>query len=787
MGALLASPVACARMKGGRIAMSTTFDIAADEVPVFLAEAEEQLQILDEGLVRLERAEQDPGLLQGLFRAAHTLKGSAGMIGHRRMVEVTHALEAVFDGLRKGQRPLGEDWIDACLEAVDALRTLCEEVPQGLPSGVDIHPLVQRLLNLVPNRPALVAGASPQATSLPKEGQSTLDAAAITIQATISPDSAASAARAFQIMLALQEMGEIISMQPDQATIETAAPVHQFTVRFTPACPLDEVRAALAAISDIESLSIGDEEIILNQRPITHPLTESRRPMGTPTAKGQGRENRLGKILVEHGLISEAQLQAAIQEQERASGPTPLLGQVLVRMGMITQEVLDEVLAEQKEERQKAQPATDLSAVEPGRPRASEKTVRTSVERLDNLMNLVGELITDRNRLNLIRNNLSARFGGEESIAELSETIAHLGRITDQLQAEVMGIRMLPISNLFNRFPRLVRDLARQAGKQIDLVVRGEETELDRSVIEVISDPLIHLLRNAVDHGIEPPQERLAAGKTERGIILLTARHEQGRIVITVEDDGRGIDVERVKAKAIEKGLISKAEAEAMSLDEALELIFVPGLSTARTVSDVSGRGVGMDIVRNNIESLNGSVQVQTWPGRGTQFQITLPLTLAIVPSLLVQVGAGTFAIPLVAVSEILRLPRSEIQSVNGRPVILLRERVVSVVSLAQVFNFQDKANGRRQEGMVYIVVVHSAKTQMGLIIDDLIGEEEVVVKSLHAFLGNIPGISAAAILGDGRVALILDVQGLFKWIMHDNATSRGCSGRICDPAAFDL
>ncbi len=468
---------------------------------------------------------------------------------------------------------------------------------------------------------------------------------------------------------------------------------------------------------------------------------------------------------MEHGLISEAQLQEAIREQERASGPTPLLGQVLVRMGLITQEVLDEVLAEQKEQKQKVEASSEASIPKPGR--TGDKTVRTSVERLDNLMNLVGELITDRNRLNLIRNNLSARFGGDEQVSQLSETIAHLGRITDQLQAEVMGIRMLPISNLFSKFPRLVRDLARQAGKQVDLVVRGEETELDRSVIEVMSDPLIHLLRNAVDHGIESPEERLAAGKTERGIILLNARHEQGRILVTVEDDGRGIDLEGVKAKAIEKGLISKAEADAMDADQALELIFVPGLSTARAVSDISGRGVGMDIVRNNIQSLNGSIQVQTWPGRGTQFQIILPLTLAIVSTLLVQVGQGIFAIPLTAVSEILRLSQAEIRSVNGKPVILLRNQVLPVACLAQAFNFQARSNGR-QDDRVYIVVVRSAKVQMGLIVDDLLGEEEVVVKSLHTFLSNIPGIAAAAVLGDGRVALILDVQGLFKWIFHD-------------------
>jgi two-component system chemotaxis sensor kinase CheA len=284
-------------------------------------------------------------------------------------------------------------------------------------------------------------------------------------------------------------------------------------------------------------------------------------------------------------------------------------------------------------------------------------------------------------------------------------------------------------------------------------------------VIEEISDPLIHLLRNSVDHGVEPPDERLAAGKPERGIILLTARHEQGRIIITVEDNGRGIDVERVKSKAIEKNIMSKAEAEILSDQEAIDLIFLSGLSTAKTISDVSGRGVGMDIVRNNIERLNGSIIVETWPGKGTQFQLVLPLTLAIVPTLLVLVGNSTYAIPLVTVTETLRIKPDNIQTVNNRPVILLRDHVLPVIKLEEVFNIHSGTNGGSEGLTSYVVVVRSGKTQVGLIVDKLIGEQEVVVKSLSSVIGDINGISSAAILGDGQVTLIIDVQSLFKLV----------------------
>jgi two-component system chemotaxis sensor kinase CheA len=343
---------------------------------------------------------------------------------------------------------------------------------------------------------------------------------------------------------------------------------------------------------------------------------------------------------------------------------------------------------------------------------------------------------------------------------KISETILHLGRITDELQEEVMHIRMLPIASVFGKFPRMVHDMSLKVGKQIDVIIRGEKTEMDRSMLEEINDPLIHLVRNSVDHGIESLEERLAAGKPERGTLTLTARHEQGRIILTVEDDGGGIDTEKLRKSAVRKGLISEDEAASLTEEQSIDLMFIAGLSTAQKVTDISGRGVGLDIVNTNIQRINGVIHVETHPGHGTCFQIILPLTLAIVPALLVNVRQSTFAIPLVMITETFRLEESAIKYVYQKPVTMLRESVLSLVKLSDIFDLQKNEENKRSS---YVVVVQSGKQRIGLIVDSLVGEEDVVVKPLGAFIGDIPGISSAAILGEGQVALIVDVFGLFK------------------------
>jgi two-component system chemotaxis sensor kinase CheA len=389
-----------------------------------------------------------------------------------------------------------------------------------------------------------------------------------------------------------------------------------------------------------------------------------------------------------------------------------------------------------------------------------DKTVRIDVERLDELMNLVGELVLGRNRLTQIVSGIVERFEGESLARELMDTIAQVDYLTSELQAVVMRARMMPIAKVFSKFPRIVRDLSRDLNKEVELLIYGEETEVDKSVIESIHDPLVHLIRNAIDHGIETPQERKAVGKPEKGKVILRAEHEGNFIVITVEDDGRGIDPERVRRKAVEKKIITEQEASSISDRDALNLIFLPGFSTASKVTNVSGRGVGLDVVKANITKLNGMIDVQSTLGKGTKFILKLPLTLAIIQGLLVDVCGEIFIIPLSSVIEVVRIPRSQVHSIKGREIIRLRDSVLPLVRLANIFNLS--SNGDFKENL-YVVVVGLAEKKLGIVVDGLVGQKEVVIKSLGSYLNNVRGIAGATILGDGTVRMIVDVAQIFK------------------------
>lgn len=680
--------------------MQIIFDINEEELPIFLAEVDEHLQLLDDGLIRLEREEADTELMQTVFRSAHTIKGMSGMIGHQRMTDLTHAMETVLDGVRKNEIQVSSQLVNVCLEAVSHLRLLRDEVSSSETCDVDVEEIVLLLKDLL--------GGEKKQVSQNNEISEVMEKVppfingAVQVLAKIDTKSMASAARAFQLMMALQDVGEIQMMTPTQAEIEAAATVRDFSACILSSHSFEEISAALVRISGVEEISL-DGRVILS---------------GGKTVSKQDQPS-----VMERGA-------AQVQVKDESSRSSSL--------------VANPVAAERR-------------ANNPFGRRNTDQTIRMNVERLDNLVNLVGELITDRNHLKQIHNKLTRMNSNYDKIAE---TIMHLGRITDELQEEVMHIRMLPIASVFGKFPRMVHDMALKVGKQIDVIIRGEKTEMDRSMLEEINDPLIHLVRNSVDHGIESPEERRAAGKPERGKLTLTARHEQGRIILTVEDDGAGINAERLRKSAVQKGLISEEEAAGLKEEESIDLMFMAGLSTARKVTDISGRGVGLDIVNTNIQRINGSIHVETHAGEGTIFMIALPLTLAIVPALLVKVYETTFAIPLVMITETFKLEESAIKSVYQKPVTMLRESVLSLVKLSEVFDLPKSTEPRKNS---YAVVVQSGKQRVGLIVDSLVGEEDVVVKSLGAFIGDIPGISSAAILGEGQVALIVDVFGLFK------------------------
>jgi len=694
------------------------FDLSPEEADVFLQEAEELLLQLNEGLVQLESAGDAPELVQQIFRAAHTLKGSGGVIGHKRMAEVLHSMETLMDRVRHGQMAVTPELIDVLLQGADAVRLLVGEVSSREDCGLDTAPLLAELKSLVDgaaSRPEAAKEKPPlePGPELAAEVEAALAGGQrlLEVRAEVDASSIAPGARILQVLLAVQECGRLLASEPKLEDLND-----EWDGRAVQALLLADEAAPLQSL--LGSISEVTYQVIPRQVGQAGPQPDN----SVPTAPAAGSDD---------GLAA-------------SGGGTP------------------ESAAQPESPKAQAGGSGSPRSAEAGRGRADAnqvRWVRTSVERLDALMNLVSELVTDRNRLMQVRANLTQRYGEENGLGELSEALAHFSSITDQLQDEVMRARMVPIENTFSKFPRVVRDLARQLNKQINLVIEGQETELDRTVIEEIGDPLMHLVRNCVDHGIEAPEERLRAGKPERGTLRLAARSEENHIIILVEDDGAGIDPERMRETAVRKGLLDADAARQLSDAEAIELIFRPGFSTAKVVSGVSGRGVGMDVVRTNIERLNGSVSVHTKVGEGTRFELKLPLTLAIFPALMVEVFDSVYAIPLSAVEEAMHIRAEDIRTVRGRETIISRGKVLPILCLDEFFAYAGAERGATR----YVVEVRWGETTVGLAVHRLLGRQEVVIKPLGRMIGEVPGISGGTIMGDGRVALIMDVPSLVK------------------------
>jgi len=425
----------------------------------------------------------------------------------------------------------------------------------------------------------------------------------------------------------------------------------------------------------------------------------------------------------------------------------------------------------------KEAPKADAKAAAPAKKAATvEQTIRVDVKRLDHLMNLIGELVLAKNRLIKINDDVEERYEGEEFLEELNQVVSIVSLVTTDLQIAVMKTRMLPIGKVFNKFPRMIRDLTRELNKKMELQISGEETELDKSIVEEVGDPLVHIIRNSCDHGIEIPEVRAAAGKDETGTIKLKAYNEGNQIVIQIDDDGKGLDAEMLKAKSVEKGLITLSEADAMSDKEAFSLIFKPGFSTAATVTNVSGRGVGMDVVKTNIEKVNGIIDIESEIGVGTSMKLKIPLTLAIIQALLVGVQEEHYAIPLASVLETVRISKDEIYTVEGRSVMRLREEVLSLVHIGDIFEVERILDSSEH---AYVVVLGLGTSKLGLIVDTLVGQEEIVIKSLGDYLKGIEGVAGATIRGDGGVTLIVDVIALMdiarnvkSTVMTDNSSA---------------
>ncbi len=478
-------------------------------------------------------------------------------------------------------------------------------------------------------------------------------------------------------------------------------------------------------------------------------------------------EAEIERLLQQRQEEDKAKREAKIAAGESVPAPPPSPDEVAQEQ----EEPKEEVEAESKPVPLTPTPApakkeeavkSDVKAAAPAKraPAAVEQTIRVDVKRLDHLMNLIGELVLAKNRLIKINDDVEERYEGEEFLEELNQVVSIVSLVTTDLQIAVMKTRMLPIGKVFNKFPRMIRDLSRELDKKIELVISGEETELDKSIVEEIGDPLVHIIRNSCDHGIEMPDERLAKGKPETGTISLKAYNEGNAIVIQIDDDGKGLDVEMLKNKSLEKGIITEKEADTMSDKEAFGLIFKPGFSTAAAVTNVSGRGVGMDVVKTNIEKLNGIIDIESELGVGTSLKLKIPLTLAIIQALLVGVQEEHYAIPLASVLETVRISRDEIYTVENRSVMRLRDEVLSLVHIGDIFEVERILDSSEH---AYVVVLGLGASKLGLIVDSLVGQEEIVIKSLGDYLKGIEGVAGATIRGDGGVTLIVDVVALMQ------------------------
>lgn len=697
--------------------MGLGLEASPEEIRIFLEEAEEQILTLEEGIIDLEKSsdELDTELLQAIFRAAHTLKGSSAALGHTGMAKLTHEMENLLDQLRKGTREVTPEFINLLLEGIDALRIYNEEIAIDEESGYSPDELIEklRLIGQSTSQAKKEVSATeesvqtaffvPQLVNIALENAKAHGNKVFTIRALLNLENTLPAVRAYQILMLLEEKGTIIASDPTMQNIESELKDSEVKVLLVTGASKGEIEKELANVPDVRKIKI--EEINKDAKPKQEIKTEA----------------------------SE------------------------------TEQVVEKPKEEAKDESRSEKKDKELTNIERKFKADSviSSTIRVDVEILDGLMNLVGELVIDRTRLVSEITQLHEAEDKTVPLENLSQTGAHIGRVTEQLQELIMKARMLPLETLFRKFPRMVRDLALKAGKEVELIMEGEETELDRSVIEQISDPLIHLLRNAIDHGLEDPEVREQAGKDKVGKIILSAEPEENYIVIRLRDDGKGIDPEKIARSAVKKGLISAEKANDLSVREAVDLIFMPGFSTSEKVTQVSGRGVGMDIVKKNIENLNGNIQVFTELGKGTEFRIELPLTLAIMRTLLVQSSENLFAIPLGSVAETHRINKKEIKYVNKRKAMTLRGNVLPLVHLEELFDMPIPEN---LTDNFFVVVVRVAQQQVGLIVQKLIGEEEVVIKTLSKLLGDTRGISGAAILGQGDVALILDVPSLISY-----------------------
>ena len=687
----------------------------------FIDESHQHLEAINDNLLALEKDPENLSLVHEIFRSAHTLKGMSATMGFEQVADLTHQLENVLDKVRNQQLKVTTELMDVLFTSVDALEQMIEAVTEGREAEVDLDKVLAGL--------NLFMGGGEQAATVASAASAAVPAA--------TPKDAGSKSETSNVIQVVDQFALTVLSQ----SVEAGFNIYYIKVTLDEKCLLKAARAYMVF------RLLEDEGEVIQSYPTVQEIEEeafdtSFEVIYVSKREAQELEKAILNIAEIRGVqietLSVELIEAQLQSKEKGKEEKPVASSTFVK-------------PEKKQAKQSAGKTAD--GKETNNAQRVNKTIRVNIDRLDGLMNLFSELVIDRGRLEQIARELNHQ--------ELLDTVEHMSRISSDLQDLILTMRMVPVEQVFNRFPKMVRSLARELGKEVELVMQGTETELDRTVIDEIGDPLVHLLRNAIDHGLETKEERIRLGKPAQGRVELTAYHSGNHVFIEVKDDGRGINREKVLQKAIERGIISEESAQNMTDQQVYDLLFASGFSTAEKVSDVSGRGVGLDVVKTKIESLGGRVTVESEQGVGTTFSVHLPLTLSIITALLIKVADETYAIPLTSIIEAILVHKDEIRTVHGQKVMDFRGKVIPLVDLNVVFETNKEKES--SEDMLSVVVVRKGEKLAGLVVDDLLGQQDIVLKSMGRYLSQVFAISGATILGDGQVALIIDCNALIK------------------------
>jgi two-component system, chemotaxis family, sensor kinase CheA len=685
---------------------------------MFIDEAKDHLQAMNENMLALESSPKDINIVQSIFRSAHTLKGMSATMGFEDLAKLTHEAENVLDLVRNNKLEMDAFIFDAMFKSVDALEIMIGDIIEGGSGKADVTDIVEILRSIVTGdyekqstgSAGAEAGKGVQSSIELDQYQYSVMLQSIEtgnqvmhIDVSVREDCVLKAARAYMVFNVLEQYGEVVKSFPAVEEIEQEKFDKSFAVYYITDKKQEDLQQEISSVSEIENVSIT----VLDEKSLTQLMNNSEQQTKSESSESSGSASQ----------ASSAPAAASASQTE----------------------------ASQTSAAKKQAPA--------GGAAVANRTIRVDIERLDALMNLFSELLIDRVRLE----SLAAEIRRNE----LTETVERMARTSSDLQNIVMKLRMVPVDSVFNRFPRMVRDLAKSLDKKVELVITGADTELDRTVIDEIGDPLVHLLRNSVDHGLETVQQRIETGKPETGTVWLRAYHNGNHVFIEVEDNGQGIDRDRVLNTAIKRNVVTAERGATLSDKEVYELLFASGFSTADKISDISGRGVGLDVVKSKIQSLGGNVTIDSKLGQGTKFSVQLPLTLSIIAAMLIRLGDEKYAIPLSSIVETAAISQSSVRTVAGQRMVDYRNSIIPLVSLGsllEVPNFLDE----QREGLE-IVIIRKGDKLAALIVDEFIGQQEIVLRTLGKYLSQCFAVSGATILGDGQVALIIDTNGLIK------------------------